>query len=194
MATLPKPQVIEAICRTLSDSGPGQAAAVARRDYPFTPSVRISRRYGESRALRLFLRDGFVDRYSGDQLIFPGVFRILSCILPEEFPFHRNWKMSETHSAYWELFPTIDHLVPIARGGSDSDENWVTTSMLHNTAKANWTIEELGWRLYPAGDLENWDGMARWFLDFTGGHPEMLADAYVRRWYNAACLPLKPCR
>jgi hypothetical protein len=78
-----------------------------------------------------------VDRYSGLPLVFPGVLRLLSRLLPQEFPFHPNWKMAETHPAYWELFPTIDHVLPVSRGGVDSDVNWVTTSMLRNAAKAN---------------------------------------------------------
>ena len=67
--------------------------------------------------------------------------------------------MSETHMIYWELFPTVDHVVPIARGGGDDESNWVTTSMLHNSAKSNWKLEELGWQLLPAGDIEQWDGL-----------------------------------
>ncbi|MFF0818704.1 HNH endonuclease [Rhodococcus sp. NPDC003318] len=52
--------------------------------------------------------------------------------------------MSQTHFAYWELFPTIDHIVPVTRGGADDESNWVTTSMLRNSAKAHWTLDELG--------------------------------------------------
>jgi hypothetical protein len=48
--------------------------------------------------------------------------------------------MSETHIIYWALFPTIDHVVPVAREGPDEDKNWVTTSMLRNAAKSNWTL------------------------------------------------------
>lgn len=51
--------------------------------------------------------------------------------------------MSECHIVYWELFPTIDHIVPVARGGRNSEENWVSTSMLRNSAKFNGTLEEL---------------------------------------------------
>ena len=72
---------------------------------------------------------------------------LLSDLYPSLFPFQKNWKMSETHPAYWELMPTLDHVVPVARGGTDSEENWITTSMLRNSAKTNWTVEEFGWYL-----------------------------------------------
>ncbi len=161
------------------------AREILRVEYPFVAVIPQERRYTESESLRVFRRDGFVDRYSGQRLVFPGVLRLLSRLLPQEFPFHPNWKMSQTHPAYWELFPTIDHLVPVSRGGSDSQENWVTTSMLRNAAKANWTLEELGWSLRPAGSLTEWDGLTSLFVDFVQSDNSFLKDAYLRRWYNA---------
>jgi hypothetical protein len=41
---------------------------------------------------------------------------------------------------YWELFPTLDHVVQVARGGQDEDKDWIKTSMVLNSAKSNWTI------------------------------------------------------
>ena len=75
-----------------------------RAEYPFVAIVPEARRYTEVQSLRVFRRDGFIDRYSGQKLFFAGVLRLLSGVLPDEFPFHQNWKMAETHSAYWELF------------------------------------------------------------------------------------------
>ena len=60
----------------------------------------------------IYLRDGFVDRYIGHRLKFPPVLRLLSMKFPDSFPFHKNWKMSDCHVAYWELMSTIDHIVP----------------------------------------------------------------------------------
>ncbi len=112
--------------------------------------------------------------------------RLLSRLLPTEFPFHLNWKMSESHVAYWELFPTIDHIIPVARGGADDETNWVCTSMLRNSAKSNWTLEELGWTLQPPGDYNQWDGLIGWFLKYTERYPAHLQETYIKRWHNAA--------
>src|SRR5687767_2160048 len=125
-------QTIESVCVFLRDENLSGAADLLRREYAFTPAEIVERKYGDTEALRVFLRDGFVDRYSGARLVFPGVLRVLALQLPHEFPYHPNWKMTATHLAFWELSPTVDHIVPIARGGIDSDENWVTTSMLRN--------------------------------------------------------------
>jgi hypothetical protein len=181
-----KIQTIKAVCDSLLTGNAAVAAATARSGYPFAPAQSTGRAYTESACTAIFVRDGFIDRYSGSQLVFPGTLRLLSLLLPAEFPFHPNWKMTETHMAYWELFPTIDHVVPVGRGGADDDSNWVTTSMLRNSAKSNWTLEQLGWQLVPPGDFKRWDGLLTWFISFLTQEPSHLAAAYIRRWHHAA--------
>ena len=177
---------MESICESLAKNAVGTASEAAKRHYPFTPVGKVSRTYTAFQSMEIFLRDGFVDRYSGTKLVFPGVIRLLSQLLPENFPFHRNWKISETHPIYWELFPTVDHLLPVARGGEDSPENWVCASMRTNQAKANWTVEELGWKLHLPGTLTDWDGLTGWFLAYVDSHPDTVALPYMKRWYSAA--------
>lgn len=180
-----KAEIIRAVCQALSQNDPTAVRAVAK-EYPFVTRPRSSRNYAPFDATRIFLRDGFIDRYSAARLINPGVLRLLSDLYPALFPFHKNWKMSETHPAYWEQMPTIDHRVPVARGGSDSEDNWITTSMLRNSAKANWTLEELGWQVFPAGKLSDWDGLTRWFIDYIENQEDEDHSQYVMRWYRAA--------
>jgi hypothetical protein len=148
--------------------------------------MKSARRYTERQSLRVFYRDGFIDRYSGTQLVHPGVLRLLSIVLPEEFPAHPNWDMGKSHFGFWELFPSIDHLVPVARGGADDHTNWVTASMLRNSAKAQWTLDELGWELQPSGDMTVWDGLSSWYTNYLTGHPQLRDDQpYLRRWFTA---------
>ncbi len=171
-----------------------EAAELLRTEYKHAPTERASRQYTPTQSMGVFLRDGFVDRYSGQRLVNPGVLRLFAALLPDEFPFQTNWKMSETHVAFWELFPTIDHLIPIARGGRDDESNWVSTSMLRNGAKANALLEEIEWKLYPKGSLEDWDGLTSWFIETYGGGPDRLdqvgADQkhlkYIRTWLAAS--------
>src|SRR5919112_1884136 len=175
-------QVIEAVCEALARADNTKAAAIVRSDYPFTKPAPSGRKATPTEATRVFLRDGFVDRYAGTRLVFPPVLRLISQTLPEEFPFHSHWKMSECHVAYWELFPTVDHVVPVARGGRDDETNWVCTSMLRNDVKSKWTLDEHGWDLLPSGDAERWDGLLGWFLRFTNNHKDILQHPYLRRW------------
>ena len=124
-------------------------------------------------------------RSRGTKLIFPPVLRLLSHYFPLEFPYHKNGKMTEGHMAYWQLFPTINHVQPVARGGVDNINNWVCCSMLTNSIKSNWTLDELEWDLLPSGSVDDWDGMVGWFIKQTAEDPEVLVNAYIRRWLSA---------
>lgn len=181
-----KTHVLASACDALVRGAVDDARAVICRDYPFAPEPATARRYGPIDATRVFVRDGFRDRYTGGRLVFPPVLRLLSLVLPDAMPYHPNWKTSATHPAFWELGATVDHLVPVARGGADDPSNWVTTSMARNGAKQLYTLEELGWTLHPPGDPGEWDGLLGWFIGYTAERAELLASAYLRQWHRAA--------
>ena len=184
-----KSATIVEVCSALLSSGPDAARSVLERDYKFDPEPVIKRQYGPVESMRVFIRDGFIDRYTGTRVIFPPVFRILSLALPVDFPYHPAWKTELTHPAYWELGATIDHLTPVTRGGLDDPSNWITASMASNSAKMNWTLDELGWSLHAPGDIREWDGLTGWFLDYSGRRPEVLTGR-IRQWNRAAKLAL----
>jgi hypothetical protein len=110
---LQKNLAIAEVCGALKNGSRDQAITVLKRDYPFAPSPTTKRKYGSLESTLLWVRDGFIDRYTAERLVFPPVLRIISAELPEEFPFHPNWKTDVTHPAYWELTATVDHLVPL---------------------------------------------------------------------------------
>ena len=111
---------------------------------------------------------------------------MLSLLMPKELPYHPNWKQSETHPAFWELCPTIDHVIPIARGGRDDEANIVTTSILRNGAKANWVLEELGWPIERAPVASDWDGMLGWFMSQWKADEALHRNSYFVHWHRAA--------
>ena len=131
------------------------------------------------------MRDGFIDRYSGDKLVNPGMLRAISVLLPEEFPYHAHWKVSDCHLAFWYLMPSLDHIVPVALGGPDDMSNWAATAGFRNQAKGLASLEDMGWTLHDAGKIEDWDGMSRQFLEIVGKHEELLDDKMIKEWYNA---------
>jgi HNH endonuclease len=132
-----KAAVLTDVCTALSGKRLNEAGAMLRERYPFVPLVNVGRRYSVRQMLLTFVRDGFVDRYSGGRLVCGAALRLISKRLPDQFPFQTNWRTDACHFAFWELTPTIDHILPVSRGGSDDESNWATTSMLHNSAKAN---------------------------------------------------------
>jgi 5-methylcytosine-specific restriction endonuclease McrA len=178
--------ILASVCQLLDRGEGAQASALLEREYPFSRVLAVTRTCSPAQALQVFRRDGFIDRYSGTRLVFPGVLRILSSEMRAQFPYHPNWKASDTHFAYWELYPTVDHVVPVTRGGLDEPDNWMTTSMLRNSAKGNWTLAELGWRVHPAGNRAHWDGLESWFTAYVERKPELTQDSGIRTWCMAA--------
>jgi hypothetical protein len=176
---------VVAVCEALKGNVE-QAREALSKLYPLIHQASSTRKYTPVQCMTIFLQDGFIDRYSGKRLVFPGTLRVLSILLPVEFPYHPNWKVEVTHPAFWELFPTIDHIVPVSRGGLDDQSNWATTSQLMNAAKANWSLDQLGWKLLDPAPSGEWDGLTRWCLEFVRSHGELMRNDYVRKWVRAA--------
>lgn len=179
-------EIVETACDALGRGNISAAKNIIANKYPFKPLQNAGRKYSEHQKIKVFLRDGFIDRYSGDRMIFPPVLRLLSELMPDEFPFQKNWKMSECHIGYWQLLPTVDHIIPVSRGGEDQESNMVCTSQLRNSAKANWLLEELGWLMHEPGSASDWDGLMAWFMAYAENKPDILDDSYMRSWYRAA--------
>jgi hypothetical protein len=181
--------VIASACGALSNGDLDRAAEIIRIEYPSTPVQSAARRITKLEAMRVFMRDGFVDRYSGRRLVFPGALRLLSYRMPAEFPFHKNWKTDKCHPAFYELCPTIDHEVPVTRGGVDAHCNWVTTSMSRNLAKSNFLLSEIGWIKHDA--IDRWDGLTSWFLAEFVPESDQYWGSYMKQWKSAAELALQ---
>jgi hypothetical protein len=183
---LDRTDIIAEACAFAQDRDLDAARDAILRGYPPATASTARNKWTVHGLCRVFARDGFTDRYFGTRLIFPGTLRMLSVLLPTEFPYHPNWKQSETHPAFWELYPTIDHVIPIARGGADNETNVVTTSMLRNAAKSNWLLEELGWPTERAPVAKNWDGLLDWFLSQWELNEQLHSNSYLRQWHRAA--------
>lgn len=177
--------VIENTCSLLLDDDFNSANELIENNYKHNFIKYDIRSMSINKKLNIFLQDGFIDRYTGNKLFFPSVLRILSIKLGKTFPFHPNWKMTDCHIAYWEYFPTYDHIIPIARGGKDIPENIVTTSMKMNSVKSNFLIEEIGLKLYEKGNLNNWNGMLSWYLRYIEKNTQLLDEEYLLRWHKA---------
>lgn len=178
--------ILASVCHLLVQGRVIDAKTSLLAEYPCVSASTPRKAWPLQRAVQVFVRDGFTCRYSGDRLVFPGTLRALAILLPDAFPYQLHWKQSATHPAFYELSPTIDHIVPVARGGADDEGNVVTTSMLRNSAKANWLLEELRWPPDRAPIVSGWDGLLGWFSSMYSSHDALRSDAAVRRWYRAA--------
>lgn len=110
---------------------------------------------------RIFERDSWTCRFCGERTVDPLVLRAVSAALPDVFPYHLNWKLEECHLLYWTHTSSLEHLVPLARGGDDGEVNYVTTCYGCNDARGDHTIEELGWALRPIS-ADGWRGLTEY--------------------------------
>ena len=116
---------------------------------------------------RVFARDGFRCRYCECRVIprpvrdrmramLPGVIRC--CLKKGE-----NAVGPGEHGAFHALTATPDHVVPRAAGGTNDDENLVTSCWPCNFSKGSDTLDELG--LSDPRDrppiMDDWDGLTR---------------------------------
>ena len=165
LVNVDKLDTILEVCHCLSVEDKAEAKNIIEKEYKHCYLQYEKRLMSNIEKLQIYIRDGFIDRYNGKKLLFPNVLRIITAELGNEiFPFHTNWKMTDCHIAYWNYMPTYDHVLPIARGGIDKSENIVTTSQIMNSAKSNFLISELGWKLYEPGRIVEWDGMISWYI------------------------------
>jgi hypothetical protein len=169
----------------------------ARRpaEAPRSPlTARVARVPGltEAERTRVCYGDGFVDRLSPERwrLVYPGALRVLTLELPAVID---TVVSNGTLRAYavnapvwWDLWPTVDHLQPRARGGTNEAHNLACVSWWRNAAKADRTLDETGWILQPPGDPHTWDGLLGWFVDRVRRYPDLADDAMVRRYLRAA--------
>jgi len=181
-----KSVAISEACLGLTNGRSHEAINLLKREYPFLHHEATPRKCSPEQSTRVFVRDGFIDRYTSERLVFPLVLRVLSTEMPDDFPYHPNWKTGEMHPAYWEIRATIDHLIPVSKEGADDDSNWVTISMARNSAKGNWTLDQLGWSLRAPGSFKEWDGLIYWFLEYTKERPTLIATPWMRQWHLAS--------
>ena len=189
-----KSQILENISNLLLGDKIDEARLTIQNEYPHKYIESEKRSYTIKEKMEQFLRDGFIDRYTGERLINPGILKVVTHYFPEDFPFDSHWKMTKTHIAYWDLIPTIDHIVPIAKGGLDNPSNWATTSMKNNSIKSNYSLDEINWELHPVGSLSEWDGLTKLFVELVDKNNYLLQDSYIKSWYKISknvCVPSK---
>jgi hypothetical protein len=179
--------LISQVCNDIENGNLNNAKIQASEVWPFDPQITAKRSITPRLLMDLWLRDGFIDRYTGQRLLFPGALHLLSELMPEEFPYHKNWKLDQCHTIYYELYPSHDHIQAAALGGSNDLDNLITCSMLVNAQKGHWTVDQLGWEILSAGRVSEWDGQTAWFLRMVETNPSLLnTHKSIAKWHKIA--------
>jgi 5-methylcytosine-specific restriction endonuclease McrA len=135
------------------------SAPEARRKYPAVQTVPARRTNVATLVVtRAFERDHFTCRYCGRRTIHVDVLKLLSRALPRILPYDPGWKPVEDLIVFWTHCASIEHHVPLARGGGNDSQNIVTSCYQCNDVKSYYLAEELGWSLRPV-EKSQWDGL-----------------------------------
>lgn len=126
---------------------------------PIPPAIKV----------KTFVRDKFQCRYCGCPTIYLGALRLLSHVMPQEFPYHKNWKRGVGHPAYWEISTSCDHLIPVSRGGDTRLENLVTSCYRCHSMKGEWLLEECTLSVREPSSIQ-WDGLMSRFIQLMDHH------------------------
>lgn len=192
---------LQRLCR-LIETDHEAASQLAQQYFPFAPLTRLplelyrpaglparrtigqsaKRKLTDSQKTLIWIRDGFLDRYTGEPLVFPGALYAIGGLLPEAIPRPDNQTIQTAHLVYWTLFPAVDHVVALADGGAQHEDNYATVSFIRNTAKGTYSREELGWALLPRVVNSEWDGLCTWFVKAVEKHPELLEYNRLGNW------------
>ena len=121
---------------------------------------RGGRSFSAKRSAETFVRDGFICRYCGREVVPRPIAEMLSRVYPSEIPFHRHYKTGCIHPLFWTRVAEADHIYPGSLGGAWEDpENHATACVACNARKGNYTLEDLGWDLRPWEGRDDWDGL-----------------------------------
>ncbi|QRE83685.1 hypothetical protein F1734_25455 (plasmid) [Rhodococcus ruber] len=135
--------------------------AACRVVVPTRTAPAIKRRTMEREKLAVFARDRWTCRFCGSRTLDLRVLKLVSRAFPAEFPYHSKWKFDHSHLIYWTHSSSLEHVVPIARGGADESSNFVTTCYACNDARSHYLLDELGWALRePASST--WRGLTEY--------------------------------
>ncbi|WP_204246360.1 hypothetical protein [Megasphaera sp. An286] len=63
--------------------------------------------------------------------------------------------------------------------------------MMNNLAKGNFTLEQLGWTLKEKGDIRQWDGLSKLFVQAAERDVALLDIPRINAYYRATKVMLK---
>ena len=63
--------------------------------------------------------------------------------------------------------------------------------MKWNMVKNNYRLEQLNWHLYPEGDIREWDGLSKMFVEIVEKEPQLKRVKRINDWYKATKTVLK---
>lgn len=135
----------------------GTLKSIHEKKEPNKPSV------SEKDKFIVFRKNKYQCSYTGIKLITHPIIELLSYILPNEFPYNNPPNGSDkdeknTHLLVWALWPSVDHIIPVSKGGLNMLDNYTIANSKVNMFKAKFHHEEIGLEMKKHQDSE-WNGL-----------------------------------
>jgi 5-methylcytosine-specific restriction endonuclease McrA len=147
-------EVVDLVLERRSDEAAERLSAIARvgssADRPSPPPLPMQ--------AAIFARDRYTCRYCETRTVLIPVMYAISALYGGIFKAHRYWRRDETDIAYWTYATSIEHIVPIKRGGTNDPENLLTACWRCNEEKGTHTLLQLDWQVRPISSRA-WDGL-----------------------------------
>jgi len=115
--------------------------------------------------VEVFTRDNWHCRYCGDAVFFSPSLKILDDLSSGHGYYHRNGKAGEMLSLFQWKWASVDHVLPVNKGGENNYENLVTACWECNLKLRDNTVDKPN----PKPVIDNptgWDGFYSLFLKF----------------------------
>ena len=147
-------EVVDLVLERQSDEAAERLSAISRvgsgADRPAPPSLALQ--------AAIFARDRYTCRYCEARTVLIPVMYAISALYGSIFKAHRHWRRDETDIAYWTYATSIEHIVPVKRGGTNHAENLLTACWRCNEEKGTQTLLQLDWQIRPISERA-WDGL-----------------------------------
>jgi len=121
----------------------------------------------------VFQRDKWTCRYCGDNVIFSPALKVLDSLSPEHGYYSRNGSSSEMSPMLLSKCACVDHINPVADGGTNEINNLVCACWKCNTEKSNNNPDSWISRMINIEDVNapiGWDGMLSFVFQYDEGN------------------------
>lgn len=85
-----KTDTLEKVALQLLNQNSIKAVEILNNEYPFEYFKRSKRGVTDKIKFKQCIKDGFIDRYSGERLVNPGILKVISYYCPNEFLYQQH--------------------------------------------------------------------------------------------------------
>jgi hypothetical protein len=126
----------------------------------------------ESLQFSVFFRDHWLCRYCLGSVFFNPTLKLLEDLSPGHGYYHPHSKTGERLTLFQNRFASADHIVPVADGGQNVEDNLVTACWKCNLKKGDGDPSDFKVLDVPEAHISvKWDGLASIYPKLPGAKP-----------------------